>query len=281
MLTGAKRPSQSCSRSARATRRRCVHDFSKAVPISIHLHATHQLPHRALALASSLRNSQAPALHAGFETPRYAWPRCTVIAASPQRFSHSNHLTSLSSGLIGTLVYRLMLLQLHSDRRFRLGATALLRRVASGRALLSPEGYLEQALGKYALGEYSAAAALFKTSAQNGCLRAFAELSWLLINGRYCVEVFSVIIIIIVLILTLFRPLQARRCFLRCPRQIAPFSPSVLHDPPSLSFCNNMLVPLPSHVFVTLCTATPRPSSLRLTAARTHLASSATALPRE
>jgi hypothetical protein len=159
--------------------------------------------------------------------------------------------------------------------------------VASGRALLSPEGYLEQALGKYALGEYSAAAALFKTSAQNGCLRAFAELSWLLIHGRYCVEVFSVITIItiitiiIVLIVTLFHPLQARSCFLRCPRQIAPFSPSVLHDPPSLSFCNNMLMPLPSHVFVTLCTATPRPSSLRLTAARTHLASSATALPRE
>ena len=198
MLTGAKRPSQSCSRSSRAARRRCVHESSQSVPCSIHLHATHQLPHRALALVSSLHNSQAPALPVGFETPRYAWPRCTVLAASPQRFSHSNRLTSLSSGMIGTLVYRLTFGRLQAARSLRLGIittifplclsqgiTVLLRRVASRRALLTPEGYLEQALGKYALGEYSTAAALFKTSAQNGCLRAFAELSWLLIHGRY------------------------------------------------------------------------------------------------
>ena len=100
--------------------------------------------------------------------------------------------------MIGTLVYRLTFGRLQAARSLRLGImttifplclsqgiTVLLRRVASRRALLTPEGYLEQALGKYALGEYSTAAALFKTSAQNGCLRAFAELSWLLIHGRY------------------------------------------------------------------------------------------------
>ena len=78
----------------------------------------------------------------------------------------------------------------------------------------------EKAASRVVVYALAAAAALFKTSAQNGCLRAFAELSWLLIHGRYCVEVFSVItiIIIIVLIVTLFHPLQAWSCFLRCPR---------------------------------------------------------------